>query len=536
MQLKRISLHIAKQAIKSQYRFLNKHNTVFFNNFEIPFVNLYQKITGQTLSSKYLEDLRKKEPNIAHMTTENLHLTLDILKKFGISPEEACCNPHLFCMNVISMDNYGEIFKECGFTKIIPKYLIRYNTIVKSRTISYLKKEGLLNNESNLEEVLLAIFQEWPDQQKSLKKFSDADTSILTIRTSVLERYLEWRLHISNEDFAKYCKNYLPLRHRPMSDIRQAIDIAENIIKFELKVIRRNGFIISSDPVNTKLILENVDTLGGIEIKEAIRLEPAILKNNYNSLLEIRDLLKQYEITEEAQRRCLRVFCMNPASVRDRLNELVNMKEYKVLATNPRVLTLVVHQKKVMNRLSKIQTAKKQCFSLNHLVSAHRIFNTYINSFGSKVCSRDIVILITTSLQGSKMSKKTILGNLKRHKYWLHTSLHNIYENICLLKQHFPDQVILDNCHLLLYPALEIEKHIKHLQKMRNGDLMAREKFKSEMDTYYANLNYSKLSDSQILSLTLYEIEKKYHFSGDGIWNKQDGAREEKPIKKSQQN
>ncbi|XP_038209552.1 transcription termination factor 5, mitochondrial-like [Zerene cesonia] len=337
MQFKRISLHIAKQAIESQYRCINKHNNGFIHNLEIPFVNLYQKVTGQHLSPKNLEQLRKKEPNLTNFTTEKLYLTLDILKKFGISAEEACCNPHLFCMNAISMDNYGEIFKECGFTKIVPKHLIRYNTIVKSRTIAYLKKEGLLNNESNLEEVLLAKFQEWPEQQKSLKKFCDANTSILTIRTSVLERYLEWRLHINNEDFAKYCKNYLPLRHRPMSDIRQAIDIAENIIKFELKVIKRNGFIISSDPVNTNLILENVDSLGGIEIKEAIRLEPAILKNNYNSLLEIKELLKQYDIAEEAQRRCLRVFCMNPDSVRDRLNELVNMKEYKVLATNPRV-------------------------------------------------------------------------------------------------------------------------------------------------------------------------------------------------------
>ncbi|XP_038209046.1 transcription termination factor 5, mitochondrial-like [Zerene cesonia] len=188
-----------------------------------------------------------------------------------------------------------------------------------------------------------------------------------------------------------------------------------------------------------------------------------------------------------------------------------------------------------MNRLSKLQTAKKQCFSLNHLVAAQKIFNTYINSFGSKVCSRDIAILIATSLQGSKICKKTILNNLRRHKYWLHTSLHIIHENICLLKPNFPDQVILDNCHLLLYPVLDIEKHINYLQKMRNSDSKTREKFRTEMDTYHNNLNYSKLTDSQILSLTLYEIEKKYHYSGDGIWNKQDGAREEKQMKKSQQ-
>lgn len=38
----------------------------------------------------------------------------------------------------------------------------------------------------------------------------------------------------------------------------------------------------------------------------------------------------------------------------------------------------------------------------------------------------------------------------------------------------------------------------------------------------YSTVRYALLTDDQILSLVLYEIEKKYHFSGDGIWTKQD--------------
>lgn len=109
---------------------------------------------------------------------------------------------------------------------------------------------------------------------------------------SVLERYLQWKLCITVDEFKSYCKNYLPLKHRPMCDIKEALDIAENIIKFNTATIRRNGFIISSDPTNTKLILENVDTLGGLDIREVIKSEPAIMKNNYQAILEIRDLLK----------------------------------------------------------------------------------------------------------------------------------------------------------------------------------------------------------------------------------------------------
>lgn len=77
-----------------------------------------------------------------------------------------------------------------------------------------------------------------------------------------------------------------------MHDIQEALDIAANDIKFDISGIRRNGFVISADPVNTKMILENVGTLAGLDIREAIRIEPAILKNNYNSLLQIRDILE----------------------------------------------------------------------------------------------------------------------------------------------------------------------------------------------------------------------------------------------------
>ncbi|XP_060810414.1 transcription termination factor 5, mitochondrial isoform X2 [Amyelois transitella] len=433
-------------------------------------------------------------------------------------------------MNPITMDNYGSILNECGFVKILPQYIIKYHTLVRSRTITWLKKEGLLNSNISLEQHLQDFFRDWPDNCKYALHFPDAETSILTVRMSVLERYLTWRLSITTEDFQKYCKNYLPLKHKPMSDIQEALDIAVNNIKFNTEEIRRNGFIISSDPINTKLIIENVPSLAGLDIQDAIKIEPAILKNNYPALLKIRDLLEEYRISEEAQRRCLKVYCMRPPTVEERLEELRNLKEYQILHTNPRVLSMVVHKKKMMTRLSKIQTAKKQCYSLNHLVSSSKVFNNYISSFGNKVCGRDIAILICSSLRfpsgngkrDSKIMVQNVLNKLKKHKYYLHSALHVIAENIEYLKKNFDDKTILNNCHLLLYPINEIEHHVALLLKLRDD---GRPAFKTSSIDCYNILNYSALTDDHILSLVLYEIEKKYHFSGDGIWSRQDGVK-----------
>ncbi|OWR52941.1 hypothetical protein KGM_204428 [Danaus plexippus plexippus] len=214
---------------------------------------------------------------------------------------------------------------------------------------------------------------------------------------------------------------------------------------------------------------------------------------------------------------------MNPKTVQERLDELVNLKEFQVLASNPRVLYMVVHKRKMLNRITKIQAAKKQCYSLNHLVSSNKIFNTYINSFGNKICSRDVAVLICSSLHCPHVTNKSVLDKLRRHKYWLHTALHVVNENLLLLKKSFSDLVIYNNCQIVLYPVNEIQQYIDLLLRFReNGKIPKHSRIE---DSSFNNLECAKLTDDQILSLVLYEIEKKHHFSGDGIWNKLDGGK-----------
>ncbi|KAF9419243.1 hypothetical protein HW555_004170 [Spodoptera exigua] len=482
----------------------------------IPFLDFYKTTTGTTISEDHLTVLKKKHPHIMEVTHDSLQCTLQILQKFGITAEEACCHPHVFSMNPITMENYGDILRECQFITVSAKHIIKYHTFIRNRTIAWLKKEGLLSEDIQLEQVLLDKFQEWPESSKTLQKFCDTNTSVLTIRMNILEKFLNWKLAVSSEEFRKYCRNYLPLQHKPMSDIQEAIRIAENEIKFDKAGIRRNGFVISADPLHTKLILENVRTLAGMDIRDVLKIEPAILKNNYNSIIQVRNILEEYRISNETQRKCLKVYCMRPETVRERLDDLRSLKEYKVLSTNPRMLLLVIHKKKMLNRLTKIETAKKQCFSLNHLVSSSKVFNNYINSFGDKVCGRDIAILITSSLKlpahngrGQAARITAVLNQLRRHKYWLHVAMSVIDENIQFLRNKFDHQIIMNNCVILLYPVGQ------EVNDEQNDELN------------YSNVRYDCLTDAQILSLVLYTIEKKYHFSGDGIWCRQDGLKVE---------
>jgi hypothetical protein len=85
----------------------------------------YFNISGEKIPEESLPQLKRKHPNIDILTYDRLQCTLQLLQKFGITPYEACQNPHIFSMNPITMDNYGEILKECGFINITPNHIIR---------------------------------------------------------------------------------------------------------------------------------------------------------------------------------------------------------------------------------------------------------------------------------------------------------------------------------------------------------------------------------------------------------------------------
>lgn len=85
----------------------------------------YAIFLGKPIPENEIPLLQKKHPNIEKVDHHRLKCALQILHKFGITPLEACQNLHVFSMNPITVDNYGEILKECGFINIMPKYIIK---------------------------------------------------------------------------------------------------------------------------------------------------------------------------------------------------------------------------------------------------------------------------------------------------------------------------------------------------------------------------------------------------------------------------
>lgn len=73
----------------------------------------------------------------------------------------------------------------------------------------------------------------------------------------------------------------------------------------------------------------------------------------------------------------------------------------------------------------------------------------------------------------------------------------------------FTDQEIITNLILLLYPVVRIDEKLSILLEWKKENVENR---------LISGVALSAISNSKLLTLCLYFIEKEFHFLGDGTW------------------
>lgn len=111
------------------------------------------------------------------------------------------------------------------------------------------------------------------------------------LRFIVLQKYLEWRLEIDQEKFDKMVKTFNRFRHSPLTSMERSITIAQKDLQLSDDKIRSYPSFICADPDNTLMILKKFKNFNGIDAREAIRMQPTLIREDYRAILKIRKLL-----------------------------------------------------------------------------------------------------------------------------------------------------------------------------------------------------------------------------------------------------
>lgn len=453
-----------------------------------------------------------KHPIITKLNDEKLKELIDSVNEMGFSNDSLVEESAVFGILPVTLKFRYKVLEECGIQNISLEFLTTYLTIIKQIPIGELKRLGYILPHINVENKLASYMSQWPTSLTTLIDRDINASSLYSLRLKIIQRYLELVLDLTNEEFCRGLKTYPTIKHRPLQYINETLTILQSQIMMPNQKIKSNLYLIHVDPENLKKLIYNFRTMGGIDIKEVIRMHPKLATRNYSTMLEIRKLLEEYGIGNEAQRRCFGIYTLAPATIRERLEQAKHIPEFSTFINHPRFLKMIHYNTIAIKRLHKLYSQNKKCVSLNVLSGSEAHYETFEKAPGDRLGKgKDLIFCISQSL-GKKYNMTHVRNVIKRHPFWINTPVLQVKYVYERLSPEYSDQDIYENCSILLYPWKKIRETLIILDKrlMQNYTPL-----------FQDNFNYESLSKSQKLSLVLYLLEKNHYFSGNGIWTEE---------------
>lgn len=369
-----------------------------------------------------------------------------------------------------------------------------------NRSVASLKAHRFIDHSRNFAESLVE-FLDVP--VKLSKELNDAISPKVT-RKTIIELYLINKLGMKHQEVMALWKTYPNLANRSLQSIVDVLQVLENEVGFTKEKIVRNGFLIHSSGKNIRRILKEIPSVANVPINEILLKSPTLGAILVDQIKETMETIDSFKIPEDRILKCASVLTLKPETIYQRLIDISNTKELKVLITDPGILRLIYRHSKAKSRLEFLNDLKLKCMSLNVLSSATEAFDKYVKGGRDRTNGNETINFLSAKL---KLSEDNLRELLNRHPNWRFvpvSSVKNVFD--FLSHKGYTSKDISDNVHLLLYPLNKIDQKLKALGNWR-----------SEQAALPSSA-FSKASNSQLLSLCLYFIESEFSFSGDGMW------------------
>lgn len=198
------------------------------------------------------------------------------------------------------------------------------------------------------------------------------------LRQALLNAYLRERLQMDEADLQKMWRVYSRVRHKSFRSVQDIIELLTTEFKFPRERLLKNCFLLHGDADNVRRILDEIPTISGHDIREIGFRRPKILMSTCDGLKQTLEHVRVFGISEESVLRCLEVLTLGPDTVLERLRDLNEIEQFKVLVSNPRVLRLVHYQNKARLRLDYLNQLKVRCASLHILSCGSEAFAKWV--------------------------------------------------------------------------------------------------------------------------------------------------------------
>ncbi|CAK9808332.1 Transcription termination factor 5, mitochondrial [Anthophora quadrimaculata] len=394
------------------------------------------------------------------------------------------------------MKNRIAILKEMGVKSVSLKHIYRFPEAMRKTLKTFKIMYDIPANEDIMQNLLQHMRIMINKDYKTSMQVKDTTRTGDFYQMCMLY-YKTIYLNLHDPSFYKSRK----LKYQSFTEMFKLINVLKTKCKFDNEFLKKHPYLLNMDADNIEEFLTKLKSFSrnGSDIYDFIKKFPRTLFSEANKAKELLELYNVLGIPPQALSSYACAFKMEKEVFLRRYMSIGNRCELSIWLQHRRALSMVYYYKMVINRVSYLRV-------LNNLYNAN--IQTFLSNkmYFSRFTEGEVfytaikkhLLYILRKELGE--DKTYVINFIMRHPYWKHVSLVHIDRMLRCLKKYYSVNDICTNIHIILYPRSKVVKVLNSLRRE------------------YSLENGYKFTPAQYLALCLYKLEKKYHFSGDAVW------------------
>ncbi|KAK0088286.1 hypothetical protein PV325_012482 [Microctonus aethiopoides] len=355
-----------------------------------------------------------------------------------------------------------------------------------------------ISKDEDVAKNLYSYLHKPPSDIPPLENINDYMT-VSYFRQRCLSHYLQWRFQLSNTSEKKINIVASRLKNKTFSSIKYSFDVLHEDGKMPIQKIWKYSCLQKSSENDLKILLNEIRTICDISFVELLEIDPALHKMRLKNVICLKKCLEEHNIEREQIKNCPKILLLDEIDFLKEWNLITTSPKLKVFLKHPLVLRIFMQNDRINNRLEYLRYLNVSHVNMDYLIKTPDDFERCIKSGIFKYRAKDINMTLS---RHSGINPARVEKLLSIHPFWRRIELFSICNTLNYLKSKFNIADIENNLYLILYHKDKVESVLENL--------IHENKLLDDSNRY---------TSSQLLALCAYEIEKKFNFTGDGVWN-----------------
>lgn len=456
-------------------------------------------VTHLKIDQKAIEKLSKLKADsiITKIPKKQIVQNCTIMQNMKVNLVDVEYLAHCLMIQPMVMRNRISILKEMGVESVGLQEIFRFPGYMRKSITKFIQSHNIPTNKNlYFKTVFSNIGLRIDEISVDVKMFNPKMKTGHYFATCMLY-YKMHHLKLSDHSFYKNER----MKYLSFAELSRLLKILKYKCELDDTFLKQNPYLLHLDPDNVEEFLSEFQDVRvcGKNVIELIRRHPRILFSKPKKVLELLQLYKILGVPEHTIFSYIQVLSMDKGTFLERYMQIANQFELALWLKHSRMLNMIYYYKLVSNRVNYLKPLSYiNNANINTYLAEKKFFLKFVQGEVQYTAVRRYLSYVLKKELGE--DKVYLIHSIERHPYWKHIPLMHVDQMLRFLKNNFTVEDICLNIHIILYPRSKVIEVLN-----------------SVYEDYSPQKGYN-FTPTQYLAVCLYKLEKKYHFTGDAVW------------------